>query len=203
MADLTAPDRNAYWGGLVDALRKIRSSVANVPEPEIKNLAVPDSWSAKDILNEGVLPSEDSIGEYENYAYGNYPIEQNPRTGLPRFKSDREGSRAGRAVGAAADLPLAAVTTPAKALGLAAGKASPAILAAIKKAAFKGMDVADYDRRINLAEEILAKGGSHQDVWDTVKLTEGYRPGIEGLDPWKGKWSTEFSPTEAMRGGEL
>ena len=69
----------------------------------------------------GDLTVGEAPNEVQNWAEGNLPLELQPGTGLPRFKSDKEGSRAGATLDALSTLPIG---TALKGGGIAAGQAA-------------------------------------------------------------------------------
>lgn len=183
MDTLQATPSNDTLMAIAAALRKARS-VVSPTDPE-SFMATPRKFLADALLSEG------GIGEIEDWAHGNYPVELQPGTGLPRFKSNAEGNRGTNVVDAVGMLPVGAAGKLATG---AAGKLAAGVTIPIMRGmnASKGA-TADLVKAVQLAETMRAKGATTKDIWRAAKVepTEGMEAAGK-TDPLKGKWSHEL-----------
>lgn len=182
MDTLQATPSNDTLMAIAAALRKARG-VVSPADPE-SFMATPRKFLADALLSEG------GINEIEDWAHGNYPVELQPGTGLPRFKSNSEGNRGANVVDAVGMLPIGAA---GKAATGAAGKLAAGVTVPIMRGmnASKGA-TADLVKAVQLAETMRAKGATVKDIWRAAKVepTEGVTAATK--DPLKGKWSHEL-----------
>lgn len=191
MDTLQATPSNDTLMAIASALRKARN-VVSPADPE-SFMATPRKFLADALMSEG------GIGEIEDWAHGNYPVELQPGTGLPRFKSNSEGNRGTNVVDAVGMLPVGAVGKLATG---AAGKLAAGVTIPIMRGmnASKGA-TADLIKAVQLAETMRAKGATTKDIWRAAKVepTEGMEAAGK-TDPLKGKWSHELILPENMFG---
>ena len=106
-------------------------------------------------------------GEVQNWAEGNLPMELQPGTYIPRFKSDAQGSRGAAALEAAGFLPIG---TAMKAAPLAAkGAMMIPIMHGAEANASRATSLA---RKAKSAAADIAKGATESDVWHDYGVSE-------------------------------